>query len=283
MDSENKRQTSVALEKLEAGVAQLQSEERWIEYLRVQSRFHRYSFGNALLIALQHPTASRVAGFHTWLDLGYHVRRGEKGIAILAPVTVRKPVETGDGEQTVERVVFFKTVYVFDLAQVDAGAKARPLPTSVPGCERLTADAPAEQWDRLVAAAAGVGFRVELTDQLENPNANGDCDLRSRIRVRPDLAPAQRIKTLAHELGHAVLHRGGIGPSKEVRELEAESVAFAVCEGLGIDSSGYSFGYVSSWTGADAANLIKASGELIQKAAGAILEGAAGAALRVAA
>lgn len=266
--------TQNAIEMLEAGIERLQSEQAWKDYLDVQARFHNYSFGNVLLILHQRPQATRVAGFHTWLDLGYHVRKGEKGIAILAPVTVKKVEETDDGREVeVKRLVTFRVVYVFDVSQVDAGPKARPLPSSVPGVERLTADAPADLIERLQATAFELGYKVEFTDRLEHSGANGECDFSQKtIRIHPELAGAQTVKTFAHELAHAVLHSGWTtGMTRELRELEAESVAYTVCSALGIDSSSYSFGYVSSWTGKDAVKLIRQSGERIQKAAHRIL------------
>lgn len=266
--------TANALEMLEAGIRELQSGEAWRSYLDVQARFHQYSFGNVLLIVRQRRTATRVAGFHTWKDLGYSVRKGEKGIAILAPMIVRKKVEAEDGrEETVERIVTFRVVYVFDQAQVDGGPDAKPIPTSIPGgCERLTADAPAELLDRLHTVAAELGYKVDFTVRLEHSQANGECDFSMRtIRIRPDLAGAQTVKTFAHELAHAILHDGPSAATRELRELEAESTAYVVCSAFGIDSSSYSFGYVSSWTGSDAAKLIRKSGERIQKAAHRIL------------
>lgn len=267
--------TATAIEMLETGIRDLQSQEAWKSYLAVQSRFHHYSFGNTLLITCQRPTATRVAGFHTWKDLGYSVRKGEKGIAILAPVTVRRTVENEDGEAEIrQQPVTFRVVYVFDVAQVDAGPAAKHLPTGVPGCERLTADAPAELLDRLHTVASELGYRVEITDRLEHPGSNGECDYSMQtIRIRTGLAGAQTVKTFAHELAHAILHAdfNGTVRSRELAELEAESTAYVVCQAFGIDSSSYSLGYVTSWTGADAIKLIRASGERIQKAAHRVL------------
>jgi antirestriction protein ArdC len=264
--------TTDAIAMLEAGIEQLQSEQAWRDYLSTQARFHQYSFGNVLLMARQRPTATRVAGFHAWKDLGYSVRKGEKGIAILAPITVTRREETPEGEVEVRRLVNFRVVYVFDVAQVDAGPKAKPL-GSFPGCERLQGEAPAELVDRLSSIASEIGYRVEFSASLEHPAANGQCDFSHQlITVRPDLGGAQTIKTFAHELAHAILHDSWtLQMSREQRELEAESTAFVVCQALGIDSSSYSFAYVTSWTGKDAAKLIRASGERIQKAAHRIL------------
>ena len=277
--------TAAAIGMLEEGITRLQSQEAWKQYLETQARFHQYSFGNVLLIARQRPTATRVAGFHTWLDLGYSVRKGERGIAILAPIIVKRTEQTEEGETEVRRVVNFRVVYVFDIAQVDAGASAKQL-VNMPGCERLIGDAPAELLEHLHAIAGEIGYKVEITHRLEHPSANGECDYSMQtIRIRTGLGGAQTIKTFAHELAHAVLHSdfGRAGLTRELAELEAESVAYVVCQALGIDSSSYSFGYVSSWTGKEAAKLIRQSGERIQKAAHRILAVPAPAAMGVAA
>lgn len=249
------------LAQLTEGVARLTTSADWQRYLDVQSRFHSYSFGNVLLIAAQCPTASRVAGFHAWRKLGRHVVKGEKAIWILAPM-VYKQDDPATGED--ERVIRgFKYVPVFDVAQTDG----EELPSV---CNRLDGEAPVELFLRLVRVAGSLGFTVEMADLPGS--TNGDCShLENRIRIRVGNAPAQQVKTLAHEIAHAILHEDY--SDRALAELEAESTAYIVCRALGIDSSEYSLGYVATWAGGgdQAITAIKDSCERIQKTAAQIL------------
>ena len=253
------------LERLAEGITRLTSSERWQEWLTMQSRFHSYSFNNTLLILGQKPEASRVAGFNAWRKLDRFVRKGEKGIWILAPMVYK--TEVGDdlstGDEPTKVIRGFKAVPVFDVSQTD-GAELPEV------CVRLDGEDEAGLFGRLHSVATSIGFIVEDADNLSG--ANGVCTHDDhRIQVLAGNSPAQRVKTLAHELGHAILHAPGDGrpDSRAVLELEAESVAFVVCAATGITSDDYSFGYVASWSGGgdEALAAIKASGARIQRAA----------------
>ncbi len=250
-----------ALDRLASGIAQLTSSETWTTWLRVQARFHSYSFNNTIMILVQRPTASRVAGFHTWRRLGRFVRRGEQAIWILAPVTRRAKDEESD--KTMRAVVAFRPVAVFAEDQTDGEA----LPEV---CTRLYGDEPAGAFAQLIRAAQSFGFTVE--DHSFGDETNGDCShaLR-RIRIKTTLEPMHRAKTLAHELGHALLHVDR--SERALMELEAESVAFVVCDVLGIDAGEWSFGYIAGWSvgGDEAIAAIKAAGTRIQRTAERIL------------
>jgi hypothetical protein len=259
------------LTRLAEGIRQLTSSEAWSACLQMQSRFYRYSFGNTLLIGLQRPDATRVAGFHRWKSLGRSVRKGSRGIAILAPVVRRLQVRVDDTEDVsivAAAPSAFRIVYVFDVADTEG----RELPT-VP-CHPLRGDAPAMLFERLAAVGESRGFTVEL-HPIRDSRANGDTAFGDRrIRVRDSLAPAQQVKTLAHELGHALLHGDGV-IDRALAELEAESVAFLVCEAVGIDAGDYSFGYITTWVGggADAVEAaLRASGGRISRAARTVLD-----------
>lgn len=262
--SENRRDQ--VLQQLTTGIAELVSSDAWTSWLDVQSRFHRYSFGNCLLIQAQRPDATRVAGFHAWRKLGRNVRRGEKGIWILAPMT-RRVGETEDeaGESTPLRVLSgFRPVPVFDVAQTDG----EPLPASP--VERLRGEAPTAAYESLVAVAHSIGYAVE-EDYLPGER-NGDCNFVDRvIRVEVVNDEAQQVKTLAHELAHAMLHEGFT--DRALAELEAESVAYVVMSALGVPSGQYSFGYLASWGGGgdDAIAAIKTAAQRIQQTADRIL------------
>lgn len=253
------------IEKLTEGIGHLTSSEQWRHYLMFQSRFHRYSFTNVLLIAAQCHEASQVAGFNAWRTMHRFIRKGEKAIWILAPMVV-KHAETEDSERSelAKRVVRgFKWVPVFDIAQTEGEE-----PPSI--CTRLEGDDPAGHYATLCQLAQSIGFRVE-DHELEG-STNGDCDHHEhRIRVEVRNTPAQRVKTLAHEIAHALLH--GTFDSRALAELEAESTAYVVCQSLGLDTGDYSFGYVATWAGGgeEAIAGIKASGQRIQKAAATIL------------
>jgi len=250
------------LDTLTKGIEALTTSDAWRVHLEVQSRFHSYSFSNALLIVAQDQGATRVAGFATWKKLGRAVRKGERAIWILAPM-IGKRTRSEDGEER-RSIVGFRSVPVFDVAQTEG----EPLPEV---CRTLRGDDPTAWFDRLTACAQSMGYSVLST---ELPGAtNGDCTFAlKRIRVESRNEPAQQVKTLAHELAHALLHEDI--DDRPLVELEAESTAYMVCRTLGFDTGDYSFGYVACWAGGgpEAVARIKASGARIQRAAAVILD-----------
>lgn len=227
----------------------LVTSEDWRKALAVAARFHDYSFANTQLIWSQALARgfepSRVAGYRTWQQLGRQVRRGEKGIQILAPVT--RTVETDDGKKE-RRVVGFRVVHVFDQCQTE-GQPLHEVRAAV-----LKGDLPV-QWDKVAEIVASAGFTLEVADVDRLGEANGITDWRShRVVVRESLPGAQRFKTLVHELAHIRLHEPTSGARPNCRgvvEVEAESVAYMVCAGLQVDSAPYSLPYVACWSGGD--------------------------------
>jgi antirestriction protein ArdC len=259
MTTRNSR--SDLLAQLERGIADLTTSATWRDYLVFQSRFHRYSYGNVLLIASQDRRATQVAGFKAWQGLNRFVRKGEKAIWILAPM-IGKATEPEEGESG-RCIRGFKYVPVFDIAQTDGDD-----PPAV--CTKLSGDDPGHLYDRLRTGARSLGFSVE--DHEFGDSTNGDCSpSEERIRVEVRNSPAQRVKTLAHELAHALLHQTVV--DRALAELEAESTAYVVGRAVGIDTGDYSFGYVAAWAGGgdEAIARIRASCDRIQKAASTIL------------
>ncbi len=253
------------LAQLTEGVRALAESDRWMNWLRICRRFRRYSFHNQILILTQRPTATRVAGYRTWQGLGRQVRRGERGLAILAPCHPPVHLEEATDELLPSPVTFFRVVRVFDLEQTDGP----PLPSPVAD---LDDGGRHPELDMLLTRAVEFGFSVEFWEL--KGDLHGDCShaLR-RIRLDRRMAAAQMTKTLCHELAHALLHGVAYETGRALAELEAESVAYLVCHDLGIDSAAYSFGYLASWAGGgpEAERAIIASGGRISMAATKIL------------
>jgi hypothetical protein len=247
--------------RLTEGIGKLTTSRDWQRYLELQSRFHHYSFANVLLIASQRDDATRVAGYNAWRKAGRFVRKGEKAIWILAPM-VYKSTEAKAGKD--DRVVRgFKFVPVFDLAQTEG----EELPSV---CEQLRGNDSEGAYNVLVEVARCVGFKVEPHEFAGS--TNGDCShVEGRIRIEGRNDPVQQVKTLAHEVAHGLLHKSF--ESRALAELEAESVAYVVCQAIGIDSGEYSFGYVATWAGGGdlAIAAIKSSCGRIERAAASIL------------
>lgn len=254
-----------AHEKLQRAVAEIASGDDWKRMLQVVSKFHRYSFNNHLMIFTQRPDATVVAGFNRWKSLGRFVKKGEKGIAILAPCKYKTIVEDDKGEEMSYQIRGFRVVHVFDISQTE-GEELPDLDAVRP--KLLDGDAPEGIWDALTAHAASIGFDV-IREQ--RGRENGYCDFGAKlIAVRPDVSNAQAVKTLIHELGHAMLHSENRVSSREVAEVEVESVAYVVCNALGLESGDYSFPYVTRWAEGDA-ELVKETAQRVTECASEIL------------
>jgi len=236
-------------------------------YLKAMGRFHRYSVGNAILIQLQRPNATRVAGFRAWQGLGRHVKKGEHGIAIMAPVVYRRKARPDDGEEDEnaddETVTTFKTAYVFDISQTDGKA--------LPEFARAQGD-PGACLERLEEFIAEKGIKLERHESLrmaEGVSTGGT------ILLKASLAPAEEFSVLVHELSHETLHQdpGNRPENRTVREAEAEAVAYVVCQGIGLDVNTASSDYIQLYDG-DKKTLMQ-SLERIQRTAAEILEAVA--------
>lgn len=251
---------------LEQKLGELVTSEDWAAMLETAAKFHRYSFRNVLLIAMQRPDATRVAGYNAWKGLGRQVRKGEKGIAILAPMTYRATRENQAGEVEETRVVRgFRVVHVFDLAQTEGEEVADVRP------ELLEGEGSSLAWGAVEALVKDLGYIVYR--YIPEGGANGFCDHEGRrIVVRDDVSGLQALKTLIHEAAHATMHAAAEERStRDVLEVEAESVAYVVCSALGLDTSGYSLPYVARWANGDL-KLVSQTADRVVKAAGRILD-----------
>jgi antirestriction protein ArdC len=205
-------------------------------YLAFMGRFYRYSASNTLLIWSQMPEATHVAGFHKWMDLGRQVKKGEKGIVILAPIVRRIATKTEEEE---ERLFGFKTAHVFDISQT--AGKDLPAFAEVQGN-------PGEHLDRLHKALSDSGIELRYSNQLGSALglSRGGC-----IEVKQGLAEAEEFAVLVHEWAHEILHhqKGVEQRSKTVLETEAEAVSFVVCKAVGLDTNTASSDYIHLYNG----------------------------------
>lgn len=237
--TEAKQRAIKALEELSADLAAGRS-DRLTAYLETMGRFRSYSWRNQWLIAWQYPDATRVAGFRTWISLGRHVRKGEKGIMILAPMTFKRKGEAGEqgtpdeaDDAQDERITLFRPVYVFDIEQTEG----EPLPEiAKPQGE------PGEWLARLKAFAAAESIEIAYQHV---PGTLG-TSAGGRITIKPDLDPAYEFDVLAHELAHELLHprarRREMSPA--LKETEAQAVSAAVCAAVGLDCRQNSADYI---------------------------------------
>jgi antirestriction protein ArdC len=250
--------TASAVKKIEEGLKTLLNDETWKQYLRLQAKFHKYSFGNTILILAQKPDATYVAGYKAWQKLGRYVKKGEKGIIILAPIIAKPQQDNKEEADKTRRLAGFTTAHVFDVSQTEG----KPLPE--PEICELAENKP-ELYRRLLSV---VPFPVTEGEDLDG--ANGYLTNNGRIYILSSLTDTHKAKTLVHEWAHGLLHQAR-DISRRQAELEAESVAFSVCSALGLDTSSYSFGYLASWAEEDAMAMLKDSAARIQKTADAIL------------
>lgn len=252
---------------LEKGVSFFFNTEHYRNYLDVMSRFHTYSLNNQILIAMQNPDATYVAGFRSWQkNFGRMVKKGEKGIVIIAPCKryyYREEEEAGTGRMvTVKKeYISFRPTYVFDISQTTG--KELPQPVKL-----LEGKVP--EFNRIMEAVAySSPFPLNVMEM--NGKANGICDYTSEIiKIKAGMSEQQTIKTAVHEVAHARAHTPG--KDRRQAEIEAESIAYCVCGYMGIDTSDYSFGYVAAWAGDKDVTLLKGCLDTIRKEAGDIIE-----------
>jgi hypothetical protein len=235
------------------------------KYLTTMARFHKYRWGNQLLIHVQRPDASHVAGFNNWLKFGRHVKKGEKGIAILAPCTSKmQRVETENGEETTVRLPVrnYRTVYVFDVTQTDGEALA--------ALNHVSGDPGAATALLEAYASDTLGITLEYVPTLGK--ALGQAS-NGRIEIVAGLDPAHRFSVLVHEVAHEMLHWSLPPESRQDKtlvETEAEAVAMVVCNSIGLDNATTAAAdYIGLYRGNR--DTLRSSLMSIHKAAGSIL------------
>ncbi len=260
MNSENiKKLTDQAIEQLIAALNEGRS-EMLTQYLAAIGRFHRYSLRNVMLIASQKPAATHVAGFYTWHRLGRFVKKGEKGILILAPI-VRRKNESNEQNDTDESstAVGFRAAYVFDISQTDG--------QELPAIGSVNGD-PRECRELLAKIVAEQGIALEYSQEIAPARGTSEG---GKITLLPGQSPAEEFATLVHEVAHEKMHRDErrTSTSKRIRETEAEAVAFVVCHAIGLETGSASQDYIQLYEGD--AKLLTASLEHIQKTATHIL------------
>jgi len=290
-ESKNAQQVREITDKLEQGIKELFESERFKEYLRTMSKFYNYSFNNTLLIAMQKPEATYVAGYTSWQrNFDRQVMKGEKGIKILAPApykaqeerekidpVTQKPVIGADGKAVTETVEVlrpaFKVVSVFDVSQTDG----KELPDIIVDELKGTVENYEAFFDALRQESP-----VPISFEDIPGGAKGFFSpVESRIAIQEGMSEIQTVKTAIHEIAHAKLH--AVKPDEKAapedkkdrhtKEVEAESVAYTVCQRYGIETSDYSFGYIAGWSSGKETKELKSSLDTIRKTAAEMIEG----------
>ena len=291
----NKERLKEITDGIEQGIKELFQSEKYRTYLSVMSRFHRYSVNNTMLIYLQRPDASLVAGFQKWKNqFGRHVKQGERGITIIAPTPFKKKIEEvkldpdtkaplldQDGRQIMEEkeisIPMYRPVKVFDVAQTDG----KPLPQLA-----ATLSGNVEQYEVFTealrrSAPVPISFKA-LAPNLDGYFSPGD----QAITIREGMSQVQTVSAMVHEIAHSKLHdyekqqeeasagKDGaeiVKKDRHTEEVEAESISYAVCQYYGIETGDNSFGYIASWSEGKELKELRASLETINRTASELI------------
>ena len=289
-----KQKVKEITDKLEAGLKELFESEKYKSYLSTMSKFHNYSFNNTLLIAMQKPEATLVAGYQAWQkNFERHVNKGEKAIRILAPAPYKIKEErdkldpvTGEmmfdengmpqKEETEVTIPAFRAVSVFDVSQTDG----KPIP-ELEVNELLST---VEGYEDFVQALMNISPVPIAFEDIPGDSKGYFSTAEKRIAVQENMSESQTLKTMVHEVAHSMLHDKEVNQSMDIpvkdrntKEVEAESVAFTVCQHFGIDTSDYSFGYIAGWSNGRNMKELKSSLDIIRKTASELITGIEGA------
>ena len=284
-----KQRVQELTDKLEQGLQDLFNSDSYRNYLSTMSKFHNYSFNNTLLIAMQKPDATLVAGFKAWhKNFDRHVKKGEKGIRILAPAPYKIKEERDkidpvtqellldkDGNPQKEEVEItipaFRAVSVFDVAQTDG----KPIPELA--AKELLSDVEGYQ-DMIRAVEAISPVPIELEEIAGDSKGYYDREAK-RIAVQENMSESQTLKTMIHEVAHSKLHSKEVEQDEQMKkdrntkEVEAESIAYTVCQHFGIDTSDYSFGYIAGWSSGRDTKELRSSMDTIRRTASELITG----------
>ena len=284
-----KQRVQELTDKLEQGLQNLFNSDSYRNYLSTMSKFHNYSFNNTLLIAMQKPDATLVAGFKAWhKNFDRHVKKGEKGIRILAPAPYKIKEERDkidpvtqellldkDGNPQKEEVEItipaFRAVSVFDVAQTDGN----PIPELA--AKELLSDVEGYQ-DMIRAVEAISPVPIELEEIAGDSKGYYDREAK-RIAVQENMSESQTLKTMIHEVAHSKLHSKEVEQDEQMKkdrntkEVEAESIAYTVCQHFGIDTSDYSFGYIAGWSSGRDTKELRSSMDTIRRTASELITG----------
>lgn len=260
-------------DRLEEGIRELYDSDRYKDYLTCMSKFHNYSLNNTILIAMQRPDATLVAGYRAWQkDHGRTVRKGERGIKILAPCKYKVEVENEmeDEDPAVIERLSFRIVHVFDLSQTE-GKELSDI-----GVNELTGDV--KDYRKLFNALVSICPVPMQFEDIQGGAKGYYNDAEKRIAIKGGMSQAQTIKTMIHEMSHQHLHsKEALDPDhpidRRTKEVEAESIAYTVCSRYGLDTSDYSFGYVAGWSSGRETRELKNSLERIRTAADEMITG----------
>ncbi len=291
-----KQKVQEITDKLEEGLKELFESEKYKTYLSTMSKFHNYSFNNTLLIAMQRPEATLVAGYKAWQkNFERHVNKGEKAIRILAPAPYKIKEErdkldpvTGEmmfdengmphKEQVEVTIPAFRAVSVFDVSQTDG--------MPIPELEAQELLSTVEGYKDFVQALMNVATVPIGFEDIPGDSKGYFHTEEKRIAVQENMSESQTLKTMVHEMAHSMLHNKEINrddlmeaPAKDrnTKEVEAESVAYTVCQHFGIDTSDYSFGYIAGWSSGKDMKELKSSLDTIRKTASELITGIEGA------
>lgn len=281
--ADKNEEVKLITERLEAGIKEMFSSGKYKEYLDALSKFHNYSYRNCMLILMQNPEATLVAGYNSWRDnFGRNVNKGEKGIRILAytPYKMTKENEVLDTEtglpildengnpktESVQIVIpDYKPVSVFDVSQTE-GKVLPQLGSELTGS--------VEDYDKFLDILKEVSPVPIKFDTIDTGSHGFYSPTDKSITVKEGMSQAQTVKTTIHEIAHAMLHDtdgGDVKKDKNTKEVEAESVAYTVCQHFGIDSSDYSFAYVASWSSDKELSELQSSLETIRDTASELI------------
>ena len=287
-----KQKVKEITDKLEAGLKELFESEKYKSYLSTMSKFHNYSFNNTLLIAMQKPEATLVAGYQAWQkNFERHVNKGEKAIRIFAPAPYKIKEErdkldpvTGEmmfdengmpqKEETEVTIPAFRAVSVFDVSQTDG----------IPELEVNELLSTVEGYEDFVQALMNISPVPIAFEDIPGDSKGYFSTAEKRIAVQENMSESQTLKTMVHEVAHSRLHDKEVNQSMDIpvkdrntKEVEAESVAFTVCQHFGIDTSDYSFGYIAGWSSGRNMKELKSSLDTIRKTASELITGIEGA------